>query len=147
MAAPDLKALYWPPISELWDHLFSLRNGAAAAAASSPEHEKLLRLYSRWLAQARVLLRDSHHSTTPVVQYGSDHVQRAGLCWVDHRTKAMCGLRAVLIRLSPPLRVCAAGGRPAPSRHGLCSRPPARSSILAWTEFPSRQHFCQRQRR
>ncbi len=55
MAAPDLKALYWPTISELWQHLFSLRSGAAAAAAASPEHEELLQRYSRWLAQARRL--------------------------------------------------------------------------------------------
>ena len=57
MTAPDLKPLYWPPISELWQHLFSLRSGATAVAAASPEHETLLQRYSRWLAQARVLLQ------------------------------------------------------------------------------------------
>jgi hypothetical protein len=51
MTTPDLKALYWPPISALWQHLFSLRNSAAAAAAASAEHEQLLQRYSRWLAQ------------------------------------------------------------------------------------------------
>ena len=51
MATPDLKALYWPPISTLWQHLFSLRNGAVAAGAADAEHEQLLQRYSRWLAQ------------------------------------------------------------------------------------------------
>lgn len=54
MATTDLQALYWPPISELWQYLFSLRNGAAATAAASAEHEQLLQRYSRWLAQAGV---------------------------------------------------------------------------------------------
>ena len=52
MAAADLQALHWPPISELWQYLFSLRNGAAAAAAATAEHEQLLQRFSRWLAQA-----------------------------------------------------------------------------------------------
>ena len=51
MAATDLKALYWPAISTLWQHLFSLRSGAAAAGAATAKHEQLLQRYSRWLPQ------------------------------------------------------------------------------------------------
>ena len=50
MVVVDPKRLHWPPISALWQFLYSLRNDAAAGATTAISLP-LLQKYTSWLAR------------------------------------------------------------------------------------------------